>query len=196
MPPFSKSLKRRIVNITSLAEKKEQLHEKYGARKYKGEHRRIIACIKRALTQNRLAGIQAAKCHLHNNPDQAAAVVTQLNVLIGHRALLFQWLPANCHESGKLLIRNESIGLLIKTDPDSAPKGMKITPNEPAPFCSLTAEAALSALSLQACRQAGGACTAPTMKGANRVKAANRGRVGNHRLRLLLNTAEGVGQSN
>jgi hypothetical protein len=146
------------VSITSWIEKKEQLQEKYGARQYNGQkhngsHRHIIARIKRALTQNKLSNIKTAVCHLHNNLDYVPEVVNRLNALIGHRSLSFQWLPGDHSQSSALLIRNESIGLLVKTDPDSTPKGMMITPNKPAPFCSVTPETALSALSLQACHQ-------------------------------------------
>jgi hypothetical protein len=141
------------VSVTSWVEQKKQLQEKYGPRKNYGEThcencRYIIAKIKRALTRNQLSSLIIAVRHLHNNPEQVPVIVNQLNALISHRHLFLQWLPDNHGEPAALLLRNSSIGLLIKTEPDFRPEGMMLIPVESGCISSLTPEAALSALSL------------------------------------------------
>ncbi len=132
-----------------MGSEKNSTSRKIWPRKHNGENcRHIIAKIKRALTQNQLSGITTAVRHLHNNREQIPSVVNQLNALIGHRHLLFRWLPDDHGEPAALLLRNASIGLLVKTDPNSAPDGMMLTPVETGAIASLTPEAALSALLL------------------------------------------------
>ena len=137
-------IKRHKVNTATWTNKKQELDEKYG-----GELRPIIAGIKRGLTQNRLAAIQIAAQNLYSAPEKAPATIAYLNNLSGCGALKFRWFPAHKGQSAKLLIRNGSIGLLVKTDPDSSAEAMIISEQKEMPFCTLEPEKALSALSLQ-----------------------------------------------
>lgn len=87
---------------------------------------------------------------MHNNSGQAPQLVAHLNNLIGHRALHFRWLPGSQNQSGKLLIRNQSVGLMINAAPEPALVGIVMTPDKDFPCSSLAPESALSLLSRQA----------------------------------------------
>jgi hypothetical protein len=129
----------------SWIDERQQRSDKHG-----GEFRRVISRIKRGLAQDRLSSIKVATHHLHDHPGAAPKVVARLNNLARHSSLSFRWFPGDHNESGKLLIRNQSVGLVIKTAPDSASEAIMMTPEKETPFCSLEPEAALSLLSSQA----------------------------------------------
>lgn len=130
------------MDIKSWTDKKQKLLDKYG-----GENRYIIVGVKRGLTHNRLTSIKTAIGHLHQNPGKAPLITAYLNNLIGRYSLIFRWFPAHNDQSGKLLIRNESIGLIVNTEPNAAPQAIMLSLNKNAPYCPLAPEAALSALS-------------------------------------------------
>ncbi len=147
---------------TAWIERKEQLAEKYGER-----FRHVIGTIKRGLAHDKLSSINSATKHLHDNPDSAAVVVARLNSLVSQSALSFRWYPAHHNEPGKLLIRNRSVGLLIKTAPDSLPEGIMMNPENGAPYCPLAPEAALSLLSSQARKQTAISSRTPHLSAAS-----------------------------
>jgi hypothetical protein len=122
-----------------------------GAAGSPGKYSLIVGGIKTALAQDRLSRLGGTTRHLRDHPENAPEVVTELNAALGRCALSFRWFPGTGSESAKLLIRNESIGLLIDTTPGSLPVGMMITHGDPAPVqsCSFPPESALSLLSLQ-----------------------------------------------
>ncbi len=126
----------------SWTDKKQKFLEKYG-----GENRNIIVGIKRGLTHNKLTSIKTAVSHLHSQPSKAPLVAAYLNNLIGHKSLIFRWFPSAGDQSGKMLIRNESIGLIVNAEPNAALQAIVMTAKNNAPYCPLAPEAALSQLS-------------------------------------------------
>lgn len=109
------------------------------------ERRHIIAGIKKGLACNQLSAITYATLRLRHNLSQAPVVVARLNSLFDQSPIQFQWFPEN--HSGKLLIRNYFIGLIISPEPGCAPKGMQIIFNADGPYCAISPEAALTQLS-------------------------------------------------
>jgi hypothetical protein len=135
------------VDNIAWASRKHQLEEKYGA----GCHQ-IISAIKRGLAKGRLASIKAAMRTLQAEPGKAPVVVAHLNNSIGRGgSLSFRWFPSQNNQSGKLLIRNESVGLIVKSAPNLAPEALMITADTTMPVCSLAPEIALSRLSEHVC---------------------------------------------
>ena len=132
------------MNITAWTNKKQELAEKHG-----GELRHIVSGIKRGLSQSRLTAIQSAAYNLYSHPNKAPVIIAYLNNLVGNASLKFHWFPGRHQGDGKLLIRNESIGLLVKTAPGSKVQAMIISQSENTPFADLDPEKALAALSLQ-----------------------------------------------
>lgn len=127
---------------TSLIEKRKEREEKFGT-----EHRYIRARIKRKLVAEDVGSMQAVAEKLSRNPGEAPALVARLNSLLNRSELLFRWLPGNNNLPGKLLFRDQEIGLLIEAQPHCAAKAMKLTPNEETPFSSIPTASALSHLS-------------------------------------------------
>lgn len=138
------------MNALSWAERAERNDRAQKDHDHNRELQMIVAGIKSALAQNHLSRLQSATRHLCNHPDRAPEVVARLNATIGGSFLTFRWFPGTKTESGQLLIRGASIGLLIKTAPDSTPEGWMMTDDRDAPFGPLTAKSALTALSRQA----------------------------------------------
>jgi hypothetical protein len=132
------------VNTISLSERKRHLNEKYGE-----SYRHIIGSIKRGLVRDKLSSIKSASRHLHNNPKNAAQIVARLNTIAGTSNLCFRWYPGTVNESSKLLIRNQSVGLVVKSEPGSAAEAIMMTPEHEAQFCLIDPDIALAQLSLE-----------------------------------------------
>jgi hypothetical protein len=154
------------VERTDWIDQKEQLTEKYGER-----FRHVITNIKNGLAQDQLSNINIATKHLHDNPGTAAAVVARLNNLVRQSPLSFRWYPAHHNQSGKLLIRNQSVGLVIKTEPNSTPEGIMLNPENGAPYCPLAPETALSVLSSQARKHIAVTARTAHLKSSHRLRA-------------------------
>ncbi len=110
---------------------------------------KIIAEIKTAIHYERLADLKKMARHLHKNRKKAHEIVARINHSLLDSPVSFRWFPAKKNRCGKLLIRSQSVGLLIDAVPDSPSAGMKLTPDEEAPFCSLEVKNVLSSLAAQ-----------------------------------------------
>jgi len=141
------------VRIRSWSEAKDKAQENYAICKSKGAHRKIIAALAQGLKQNDLSWIRVAACDLHQNPDAAARVVRHFKAKFAYRLLSFRWFPGNRSQCGKFLIRNQSIGLVMKSAPGSILQGIIMMLGEPTSFCSIAPKDALSHLSKQVSAQ-------------------------------------------
>jgi hypothetical protein len=137
------------VRIRSWTEVKDNPQENYAVCKSKGAHRKIIAALTQGLKQNDLSCMRVAAYDLHQNPDAAARVVRHFKAKLAYRLLSFRWFPDNRSQCGKFLIRDQSIGLVIKSAPGFILEGIKMTPGDRASFCSIAPKDALSHLSKQ-----------------------------------------------
>lgn len=136
------SRKAGIVKTISLTEKRNQKQNDVTQPQF-------VAGIKQALRQNCLSQINVAACALLNHPTEIAGVIAQLNAATNQNSLAFRWFPASQNQSSKLLIRNQSIGLLITASPNAIAEGIRMTPGGNVPFCSMSPQLVLSVLSAQ-----------------------------------------------
>ncbi len=133
------------MNSKSLIHKKQQIQEKCRLQ-HTTECHSIIASIKRSLARKRLSSIRAAAYNLQTQPTKVASVIAHLNNSIGYNCLLYRWFPGDTNKWGKLLIRNQSVGLIVRAKLDSAAEGIKMTADRKVPLASIAPELALSIL--------------------------------------------------
>lgn len=112
------------------------------------EFRQMIASIKCALAKDELSQLQATVCDLQENPELIPELVSKLNAAAEHLSLWFRWIPKSRHQSGRLVIRNKNIGLVIDSRTQSSSVDV-VVPDcvQRQPAVAVDPDAALSMLS-------------------------------------------------
>jgi len=117
------------------------------AEKYQGNHFRIISAIRRGIMQGKLRSIEAAAQSIHRDLCSAPQVVKHLNGVFSGWPIVFRWYLDNENQNGTLLIRNQSVGLLIQSSPKTCSEGRIMGQAAGEAYLSVSPQVALMLLS-------------------------------------------------